>query len=62
MNTDTIFTEFKRMTAPIICKCAVCGKQFNIAFYAKDRVLKTPDGKKVCSAECEEISRKGLKR
>ena len=61
MSADTIFTEIKRMTAPIICKCAVCGKQFNIAFYAKDRVLKAPDGKKVCSAECESKSRRAIK-
>ena len=61
MSADTIFTEFKRMTAPIVCKCAVCGKQFNIAFYAKDRMLKTPDGKKVCSADCEAKSRRAIK-
>ena len=61
MNTYTILKELKRMTAPIICKCAVCGKQFNIAFYAKDRVLKTPDGKKVCSADCEAKSRRAIK-
>lgn len=61
MNTDTIFTEIKRITAPLVCKCAVCGKQFNVAFYAKNRVLKTPDGKKVCSAECEAKSRRAIK-
>lgn len=61
MNTDKFLKELKRMTAPIICKCAVCGKQFNVAFYARDRVLKTPDGKKVCSAECEAKSRRAIK-
>ena len=61
MSADTIFTEFKRMTSPLVCKCAVCGKQFNIAFYAKDRVLKTPDGKKVCSSDCEAKSRRAIK-
>lgn len=61
MSADTIFTEFKRMISPLVCKCAVCGKQFNIAFYAKDRVLKTPDGKKVCSVECELKSRRSIK-
>ena len=61
MNTDTIFKEFKRMTAPLVCKCAVCGKQFNVAFYARDRVFKTPYGKKVCSAECEAKSRRAIK-
>lgn len=62
MNTDTIFTEFKRMTSPLVCKCAVCGKQFTVPFYARERIRTTPSGKKVCSTECEEISRKGLKR
>lgn len=61
MNTGTILKEIKRITSPLVCKCAVCGKQFNIAFYAKDRVLKTPDGKKVCSAECEAKSRRAIK-
>lgn len=61
MNTDTIFTELNRITAPFICKCAVCGKQFNVSFYAKDCVFKTPDGKKVCSADCEAKSRRAIK-
>ena len=61
MNTGTILKEIKRITAPIVCKCAVCGKQFNIAFYARDCVFKTPDGKKVCSAECEAKSRRAIK-
>ena len=61
MNKDTILKEIKRMTAPLVCKCAVCGKQFNVAFYARDRVLKTPDGKKVCSADCESKSRRSIK-
>lgn len=58
---DEMFVEMKKIIAPLVCKCAVCGKQFNIAFYAKDRVLKTPYGKKVCSAECEAKSRRAIK-
>ena len=61
MNTGTILKEIKRITALIVCKCAVCGKQFNIAFYARDCMFKTPDGKKVCSAECEAKSRRAIK-
>ncbi len=61
MNTGTILKEIKRITAPLVCKCAVCGKQFNVAFYAKDCVFKTPDGKKVCSADCEAKSRRAIK-
>ncbi|MGN1102493.1 MAG: hypothetical protein ACI4RG_09890 [Huintestinicola sp.] len=59
---DKMFAEMKKIIAPLVCKCAVCGKQFTIPFFARERFRTTPSGKKVCSTECEEISRKGLKR
>lgn len=62
MDIDTILKEIKIKIAPLVCKCAVCGKQFTVPFYARERISTTPDGKKVCSVECEEKSRKGLKR
>lgn len=55
---DKMFAEMKKIIAPLVCKCAVCGKQFTIPFFARERFRTTPDGKKVCSAECEEKSRR----
>lgn len=55
---DAMFKETKKIIAPLVCKCAVCGKQFTVPFYARERIRTTPHGSKVCSTECEEKSRR----